>query len=285
MKNIKNSLRIVTITLFVLILCAKHVFAFDLDMTVDDDIRKNYNSSQLVNDTKITEQEELPELPEKLKNQKNTSVKTNAVTAKTKPSSVSTVYKHSVKIPKGTSLNVVSTVKISDWQTKGTIVKFKTTSPVYKSKYTIPASTIFTGEVIESHQPQVSCNGGLVVIKIRSMQYNGTTVPLNAYITRADEKIIFLNNIKGERTYLKTVWKKGNWGRALFGRMMTLTINLGSDGSTFLLSPFPFLYGTICLGANTLISPVTAFFQKGKHVSIPSGSHFRIKLIEDAYVD
>jgi hypothetical protein len=67
--------------------------------------------------------------------------------------------------------------------------------------------------------------------------------------------------------------------------MLTLTVNLAKDGSTFLLSPFPFLYGTICLGANTLISPVTAFFQKGKHVSIPAGSRFRIKLLEDAYID
>ena len=156
---------------------------------------------------------------------------------------------------------------------------------INKRGYTLPASTVFTGEVIESHQPQVSCNGGLVVIRIRSMVYKGQTIPINAYVTRANDKIIFLNNIKGERTYLKTVWKKGNWGRALFSRMLTLTINLGSEGSTFLLSPFPFLYGTICLGANTIISPLTAFVQKGGHVSIPSGRQFRIKLLDDAYIE
>ena len=284
MKKCKITLRIVTITLFVLISCAKHVFSFDLDMTVEDDIRKNYNSSQLVKDTNTEYSEELPELPEKLKNKQSASV--------TKPASVSnpqavvrTNITGNIKISKGTSFDIVSTAKISDWQTKGAVVKFKTTKPVYKKKYKIPASTFFVGTIIESHQPQVSCNGGLVVIRIQSMQYNGMSVPLNAYITRADGKIIFLNNIKGERTYLKTMWKKGNWGRALFSRMLTLTVNLGKDGSTFLLSPFPFLYGTICLGTNTLISPVTAFFQKGKHVSIPSGSRFRIKLLEDAYID
>ena len=282
MKFYKDALRIVTITLFVLISCACHVFSFDLDMTVEDDIRKNYNSSKLVQDTKTEDLEELPALPEGLKTKKTSSVKQPASVSAPK---TQVVYKGNNKISKGTSFNVVSTVKISDWQTKGAVVKFKTTTPVYKKNYKVPASTVFTGEVIESHQPQVSCNGGLVVIRIRSMQYNGTVVPLNAYVTRADDKIIFLNNIKGERTYLKTVWKKGNWGRALFSRMLTLTVNLGSDGSTFLLSPFPFLYGTICLGANTLISPVTAFFQKGKHVSIPSGSHFRIKLLDDAYID
>jgi len=285
----KKRLRIVTITLFVLIFCTNHVHAFDLDMTVEDDIRKNYNSSQLVNDTKTDDLEELPELPQNLKKQNKSAVKqvTSAkqTTNVTPPKSAPVYIKGNVKISKGSSFNVVSMNNISDWQTKGAVVKFKTLSSVYKKKYTIPAGTVFTGEVIESHQPQVSCNGGLVVIRIRSMAYKNQTVPLNAYITRADDKIIFLNNIKGERTYLKTMWKKGNWGRVMFNRMLTLTVNLGSDGSTFILSPFPFLYGTICVGANTLISPVTAFFQKGNHVSIKSGSHFRIKLLDDVYID
>lgn len=285
----KNTLRIVTFTLFMLILCTKYVHAFDLDMTVEDDIRKNYNSSQLVKDTKTDELDELPELPQNLKKINNSSTKQASLAKQTTPVSTpknTTTYTNgNVKISKGSSFNVVSLSNISDWQTKGAVVKFKTVSPVYKKKYTIPSSTVFTGEIIESHQPQVSCNGGLVVIRIRSMTYKNQTVPLNAYITRADDKMIFLNNIKGERTYLKTVWKKGNWGRTMFNRMLTLTVNLGSDGSTFILSPFPFLYGTICVGANTLISPVTAFFQKGNHVSIKSGSHFRIKLLDDVYID
>ena len=117
------------------------------------------------------------------------------------------------------------------------------------------------------------------------MIYKGRTIPLNAYVTRADSKKIFLNNIKGERNYLKTMWKKGNWGRTLFGRMLNLTVSLGGDGATLLLSPFPFAYGTICLGVNTLVSPITAFFSKGGHVSIPAGSEFRIKLLDDAYIN
>ena len=117
------------------------------------------------------------------------------------------------------------------------------------------------------------------------MIYKGQTIPVKGYITRADDKKIFLNNIKGDRTYLKTMWKKGNWGRTLFGKMFNLTVNLGGDGSTFILSPFPLAYGTICLGLNTLTSPITAFFSKGGHVSIPANSNFRIKLSEDAYIN
>ena len=112
------------------------------------------------------------------------------------------------------------------------------------------------------------------------MQY----APINGYITKANGKLIFFNNIKGQRTYLKTMYKKGNWGRTMFNKMINLTVNLGSDGATLILTPFPFLYGTICLGANTIVSPITAFFSKGKHVSIPTGSPFKIKLTEDAYV-
>ena len=289
MKKCKKALRIVTTTLFLLIFYSLHAYCFDLDTTVDDDIRKNYNSSKLIEDTNTVDFESLPALPENLKEiNKETSAKKNKAGTQssisyTPPKAV--ITNGNVKMRKGTSFNVVNISKISDWQKKGTTLKFKTTALINKRGYTLPVSTVFTGEIIESHQPQVSCNGGLVVIRVRNMVYKGQTIPINAYITRANDKIIFLNNIKGERTYLKTMWKKGNWGRVLFNRMLTLTINLGSEGSTVLLSPFPLLYGTICLGANTLISPLTAFAQKGGHVSIPSGKQFRIKLLDDAYIE
>ena len=279
------------IFIFILLLGCKSAFAMDLDMTVDDEIRKNYNPSKLIQDTGVKggndSEETLPELPVILDMEADEIAPAQQVQSNTQttmpPAKI--VTGGNIKIRKGTSFNVVSSAKISDWQRKGTTVKFKTNSAIVKKKYTIPAGTVFTGEIIESHQPQITCNGGLVVIRIRSMLYKGQTIPVNAYITRADDKMIFLNNIKGDRTYLKTMWKKGNWGRALFGRMFNLTVNLGGEGSTLLLSPFPLAYGTICLGVNTLISPITAFFSKGGHVSIPAGSSFRIKLLDDAYID
>jgi hypothetical protein len=117
------------------------------------------------------------------------------------------------------------------------------------------------------------------------MIHKNQRVPIDAFITRANDKKIFLNNIKGERTYLKTMWKKGNWGRTMFSKMLTVSVGLSATGSTVVLTPFPFAYGTLCLGANTIISPITAFFSKGGHVSIPAGSAFRIKLIEDAMIN
>jgi len=267
------------ILLLIFLLITEQAHAFDLDMTVDDEIRKNYDSSKLQQDMHVEDTlPSLPDIPEI-----NQSEPLPAVHEVQVPQY--NIMKGNVKIPDGTSFDVVNSTKINDWLAKGNTIKFYNKNPIIKKKFTIPANTVFYGEIIEVHQPQITCNGGLVVIRIKSMNYKGQTIPIRAYVTRADEKMIFLNNIKGERTYLKTMWKKGNWGRTLFNRMMTMTINLGAEGSTILLSPFPLAYGTICLGMNALTSPITAFFSKGGHVSIPAGSRFRIKLLDDAFID
>lgn len=266
------------LTLFILAIIANQAYAFDLDMTVDDEIRKNYDPSKLQKDMNI--EETLPPLPNIEKYNKP-----EAAVQKEVYKPVPTQITGNTKISKGTSFDVINSSNVSDWLKKGSMVKFYTRTPIVKKKYTIPANTIFYGEVLESHQPQISCNGGLVVIRIKSMNYKGNIIPVNAYVTRANDKMIFLNNIKGERTYLKTMWKKGNWGRTIFNRMLTLTVNLGGEGSTLLFSPFPFAYGTICLGANAITSPICAFFKKGGHVSISSGSDFRIKLLDDAFIN
>ena len=275
--------------------------AFDFDATVDDEIRKNYNDTKLINDVsqnaaldkniKSTPaykepEETLPSLPNITKYPASTKASDIKNNSEIKPQQKTIPYKGgNIKVRKGTVFEVANTSAISDWQKKGTNVKFTVKNPIYGRHYVIPAWTSFNGEIIESHQPQISCNGGLVVIHIYSMIYKGQTIPINGYITRANDKKVFFNDIKGERKYLKTVWKKGSWGRALFNRMLTLTINLGGDASTLILSPFPFLYGTLCFGANTLVSPITAFFQKGGHVSIPAGSKFKIRLLEDIYIN
>ncbi len=283
----------VLIILISAMLAAPFAHAFDLDETVNDEIRRNYNANKLVEDAGINLEEgideNLPDLPnitkkEQIQQKNQPDIKT---TANQVPSSIP-IANHSagdIAIRKGTVFKVVNTGAISDWQQKGTVVKFKSNTNINGKKYTIPSGTIFTGEIVESHQPQITCNGGLVAIRIYSMLYKGQTVPLSAYVIRANDRKVFFNDIKGDRTYLKTMWKKGNWGRSLFNKMWTLTVNLGSKNSTLVLSPFPIAYGTICLGANTLVSPITAFFSKGGHVSIPAGSKFALKLNEPAYID
>lgn len=273
--------------------------AFDIDMTVDDEIRKNYNPTQLIQDvsgknsaldknikstsTVKPADQNLPTLPNISnygESTKKSDVYNNNINVSTKP-----YIGGNIKVKSGTRFDVISNNSISDWQRKGTKIKFTIQSNKYGKGYTIPKGTVFLGEIIESHQPQITCNGGLIVIKVYSMIYKNQTIPITAYVTRANDKKIFFNKIKGDRTYLKTLWKKGDWGRTIFNKMATVSVGLGADSSTLILTPFPIAYGTLCLGANTILSPITAFFSKGGHVSIPEGSKFRIKLIDDVMID
>ena len=259
------------------------VQAFDLDETVDDEIRKNYNSSKLKDDLGIID-EDLPVLPAILQQSQNV-VKSDEIPTKITSIPVNNIKTGNIKIHKGRVFDVTNNTKINDWLAKGNSIKFKTTKPLKGLKYNIPVGTMFYGEIIEVHQPQISCNGGLVVIRVHTMQYKGQTIPAEAYVTLANSKHIFLNNIKGDRTYWKTVWKKGNWGRTMFDKMLTLTIKFGKDTPTLILSPFPFVYGTLCFGLNSLTSPITAFFSKGGHVNIPVGAKFKLRLLQDVYID
>ncbi len=287
---VKNTLIILSIACFSI----NSGHAFDLDETVDDEIRKNYNSTQLIKDVGIKEnalEKNLQATEEPIVIDANLPALPNITQGNNKPKTVQKTQQYlpynggNIKVKSGTSFNVTSSNTIADWQARGAKVSFTLPKATHGRGFSIPAGTIFYGEVVDSHQPQITCNGGLVAIKVYSMIYKGQSVPINAYITRANDKKIFLNNIKGERTYLKTLWKKGNWGRTLFNKMMTLTVSLGGTGSTFILSPFPLAYGTICLGANAITSPICAFFSKGGKVSIPAGSPFRIKLNEDVFIN
>lgn len=256
--------------IIIFIITANVVLSIDLDTSVDDEIRKNYNSNQLVDEL-------LPELPKILQQPREEAKPDTAevISKQITPPRYRGIIKSGTKIP------VVSETKISDTLRKGTKVTFHCKNQVYAKGAVIPAWSKFYGEVEESHSPQLSCNGGLVVLKVNSIVVNKNVTPLDAYITRADDKKIFFNNIKGKRTYWKTLWAKTGFGRNLFDRMLTLTAKLGKDGSTIILSPFPFCYGTVVLGLNTLTSPLFALFSKGGSVSIPAGTEFVIKVRED----
>lgn len=290
MNRIVKSTLIITCLYIASITCGH---AFDIDSTVDDEIRKKYNPNQLINDVNVNnkaleknikaENKSIkdPNLPDLPKIINNSTVQ--------KQADINVTYKKytggNVKIKSGTTFDVTNSTAISDWQRKGTNIKFTVGQNIYRKKYTIPAGTEFRGYIIDSHQPQITCNGGLLVLKIDTMIYKGQKIPIVAYVTRAKDKKIFFNKIKGERTYLKTLWKKGDWGRTIFEKMLAVSIGLGADSSTLILTPFPAMYGTVCLGANTILSPICAFFSKGEHISIPAGSNFRIKLLEEVMVD
>ena len=265
--------------------------ALELDMSVDEEIRKKYDSSKLENTV-------LPPLP-KIDNSQNKTTPINntttqqitsipkvtpTYTTEVRPQITPADKKAAIKIFRWTTFKTKSNQKINNWLSVGSSVSFTTTAPVYKKNITIPTGTIFKGTITDVHKPQATGNGGLVVIKITSMTFNGKTYPVNAKITKANAKNIYLNNIKGQRQYWANAGKQVDKGEAFYQRARKTSTKLANNPIGIIISPIPTIVGVAGYTVNTAISPITSIFAKGGNVSLPTGSSFEIRLNESAYI-
>jgi hypothetical protein len=166
-----------------------------------------------------------------------------------------------------------------------TNVSFTTTAPVYSKYTTIPAGAKFYGVIVDSHRPQISGNGGLVVIRMGSLAYGGNTYRADGKITKANYKKVFLNNIKGKHQYWKSVGTKVSKGETFYGKSKNVSAKMSNIPIIEFVSFVPRVVGALGYGVNAVVSPVTALFSKGGSVSIPAGSTFEIKLLDDVYVN
>lgn len=282
------------------------VFALEFDTSLDDEIRKNYNPNKIEKDM------QLPALP-RVFNEKPAStttvvnskpdltpIKKPIEQAQTQPQTLSIRKQQSsisqkqpvaklsaesyATLKYGTKIKVRSLSTISDKTKKSTRVSFVSTYPVSATYFTIPAGTVFKGEVINSHRPQFTSNGGLIKIKVNSVILNGQTQALEACITKANHKKIFQNNIKGKRKYLSNMFKSTKPGCHFCKKMIRVTAYLASDGSSIIIAPFSFIAGFAAVAGNIIVSPVLATFKKGGSIAINEGSDFEIKLIQDMYI-
>lgn len=265
--------------------------ALELDMSVDEEIRKKYDSSKLENTV-------LPPLP-KIDNSQNKTTPINntttqqitsipkvtpTYTTEVRPQITPADKKAAIKIFRWTTFETKSNQKINNWLSVGSSVSFTTTAPVYKKNITIPTGTIFKGTITDVHKPQATGNGGLVVIKITSMTFNEKTYQVNAKITKANAKNIYLNNIKGQRQYWANAGKQVDKGEAFYQRARKTSTKLANNPIGIIISPIPTIVGVAGYTVSTAISPITSIFAKGGNVSIPTGSSFEIRLNESAYI-
>ena len=283
-----------------------YTFALDIDATVNDNSRSNFSSTQTQEDnTKFTviknasevsskneEENALPALPKILQKptatvpvKQYTSDKTTTKPVYTPPIKTK-VYRPTkiAKLREGMTFNLVATNKITDSQRKGTTVAFSAPKDIKTPYFIIPKGTKFTGKIINSHKPQYTCNGGLLILNIEAIHLANKRQKFNCVITKVGDKKVFFDRYKGKRTYWKTVWKKGAWGRALCNEMYRMSINLCAKGSTVALSPFTMLYGVLGWSCNTVASPFIAIFNKGGSAVIPAGTSVTVKLLEDVNI-
>ena len=188
---------------------------------------------------------------------------------------------NSILLKKGTVFDVVSLSNVSSSSRIGTSVSFKV-SKIKTFRYvTIGYDTYFYGKVKKSHYPQFFGNGGLVAIEITGIKHKGKMYKAQGFIRKADNELVFFNNIKGSRTYLQTVRKKTSWGKKQFSKTYKAACELAKEPVTLILAPFSILTGTLLLASNIVLSPILATGAKGKNVYMKSGTRFKIKLKED----
>lgn len=276
-----------------LLICAMPAFALDLDTSVDDEIRRTYDPSKL--------EQSLPSLPKTAPSQ-NTSPK-NMPAPQTPPKSLPVTpdakpqigvkkfqndFKYdkstAIRIKKGTKFRVKSNSVISDYLKEGARVSFTSVKPVTQRYVTITEGTRFTAVVKNSHMPQFTGNGGLIVLMVDSMTFNGQTRSVHAKITKANLKKIFFNNIKGKRAYWKGVAKQIDKGENFYKKTRRTSRKLADNPVGILISPIPTITGILVYAVNFAGSPIFAIWYKGGRISIPAGSEFEIKLLEDVYL-
>jgi len=280
------------------LLLSSHCFAFELDTSVDEEIRKNYNPSAL--------EQNLPALPKTAPSQSattkttvTTTNKTTPVVPKTQPVSqpskpqlvikkMDNDYKFdkstAIRIKKGTKFRVKSNCVISDYQREGTRVSFTSIKPVTQRYITINEGTRFNAVVEDSHLPQFTGNGGLIVLMVDGIVVNNSTKSVHAKITKANMKKVFLNNIKGKRGYIKGVSRQVDKGENFYKKTRRTSTKLADNPVGLIISPIPTIFGAVVYAVNLVGSPVFAIWAKGSRISIPAGSEFEIKLLEDVYL-
>ena len=284
---LKNSL----IIFFSLMVTSMPVLALDLDLSVDEEIKKKYDTSKLQYDV-------LPALPKvdstKTITPQKPATSSTTTTAVPKATPTYTVeapnvtkadLKNAIKIPAGTKFQVRSDQKISDWLRTGNTLSFTTYAPVYKSYISVPVGSKIYGRIEDVHRPQKTGNGGLVVIRITSIIYNGKSIPVNGKITKADSKHIYLNNIKGQHQYWKNVGKQIDKGEAFYRKTRKTSTKLANNPLGVIISPIPTIVGFVGYTGATVLSPLTALTSTGGSLTIPAGSSFEVKLIENAYIN
>lgn len=280
------------------LLLSSHCFAFELDTSVDEEIRKNYNPSAL--------EQNLPALPKTAPSQSattkttvTTTNKTTPVVPKTQPVSqpskpqlvikkMDNDYKFdkstAIRIKKGTKFRVKSNCVISDYQREGTRVSFTSIKPVTQRYITINEGTRFNAVVEDSHLPQFTGNGGLIVLMVDGIVVNNSTKSVHAKITKANMKKVFLNNIKGKRGYIKGVSRQVDKGENFYKKTRRTSTKLADNPVGLIISPIPTVFGAVVYAVNLVGSPVFVIWAKGSRISIPAGSEFEIKLLEDVYL-
>ena len=125
----------------------------------------------------------------------------------------------------------------------------------------------------------------MLKLKANSIKVSGNTYNIDAKIVNANNKHIYFNNIKGKRGYVKGISRQINKGDRFYKKTRNASTKLAGNPIGVIISPIPTIAGIVGYGANLIISPVTAIWSKGEHITLPAGTSYTLKLRQDCYIN
>ena len=270
--------KIFCLIVFFSLLCSS-AFAYELDTSFDDEVRKKYKVDELneINADKI----QLPKLPAIADDSDfdvPRPVKDETVNLPYFPEN----YSGEVKVLKsGRKFWVVNSQPLSDRYKEASRVTFTNIEEVNYNGITIPQGSTFRGTIKESHLPQMTGNGGLVRIQIDELAYKGNLYKISSSIIKIDDKRVIGGKVKGKRCYVSNLKKSNSKGVKFNRKMIKAAKKVERYPVVNILGVVPRTVGVVTLGVNGVISPVSASFKRGAHAFIPKGTIFEIKLTKD----
>ena len=231
-------------------------------------------SVQVQQQTSAPPKEQVPALPAHLKNDVNRS-----------SNGVNISPRSAVNVKESTKFEIAASQNFSDKTKENTKIKFVTKQAQSAGSVMLPAGTIFSGHIVQSHSSQLTSNGGLIKVVIDEIIYENVSNDINSKVISVNGKRIYFNNIKGQRMYLSNTAKNTQWGRKFCKKTYQATSSLYKKGGVcVLISPIPAVCGTAVCALNCVGAPIIAIFQKGGSINIKKGAMFKIKLNEDAKI-
>ena len=287
------------ILLLIMLISVRAVMAVEADDSIDEIIKKEYNTSSLPalpkTSPKSVESKTIfgsdkptsspvtnaaPSVPTVTK-----SAETNTPTIKSDlPTIPQKINVRTSKIGWGKKIPVKFNTNVSDRTRKGAKVSFITQAPVVSKYITLPTGTVIHGTVVNSHAPQILGNGGLIAVKADYITYNGRTSYCEGKLVDLNHKAVFFNKIKGDNGYFKGIQKVRQPAVTFYGKSMKVTKKLW-NGPGAILTPVTYLPGALFLVCDTAVSPFIALFHKGDNVYVNKGTTATIKLTSPAYIE
>lgn len=238
-----------------------------MDFTIDEKIKESSNVNAI-------KENELPSLP----------VVENYLPQEYKTTTNNKVITNTKKIPAGKKFETKLLTNLSGYTSIGSRFTLETIYPFYYKDIIIPAKTILRGTVIDSHKPQITGNGALLVLSINEINYNNTSFPMKAKVIKLNGEKIFFNNIKGDRCYFKNFSKAIAPTNKIKNKMLNVSSTMSLIPIAQIFTPIPTTLGSVVAFSGIAASPFVSLFMKGKNLNIKSGSYLTIKLQEDLIV-